>query len=700
MTAQIYNNTSDTLANSIDNVVTSFELSSGNIPSVSAGDYIPIYVVRASDQAFETMHVTAVSGTTITVDRAAESPGNSPLAFSSGDSVQIRQTRQSLLEMEASSMTAATATGQSETVADALGGRVVSTESIASMQGLDTSSIPDGKKFSVLSWHPPTFPSADLHGGGNFYWDSGSPKSLHNGISVISPTVPTVTNQAGATEEDRVQNFIDGTGETDGGGNGVFVREIEGGRVKATDAGAKPGASFDSTYPIQKILDNFQVCDLENHQFKITSVTSQHCALWGNAAELVSSATTFAVYYNVGYTPENPNIDISRKLIDGVHITSDAAQTGDDVAFNAGAVGLKIRGNNNVFGYVDISKFEKGVDMTEDDTYIIDFDWLRVRFCDIGINADFSAANNSGERISVKGGVIADNNYNANTNLCNLWLDHVSVDYPKKAHWKDNVTDVGGVASSAVKLKNCHIETTVDRTPDTEVRFGNSGAMSIEDCVIWDGTFGATDTSGIQLFGPSGRVYVSNTPLRFSSESYIADPSSNVAWRDSQKAMFNQYQRVSRKASGFINNGLENGNTSGWSSNFPGNIAHDSVSGADGSTNSVRVDSRQFEAVDLFTSKSPIPHGSLESLVSVWFKKETGSLSLTFTVDFYDADDNLIESNTYRSSASLTAGFEFDSSLNSVPSGAAYLQMKFSIPLHDGVGQESFNVDEAYVTYF
>lgn len=102
MAAQIYNNTFDTLATDIDSVVTSFDVSSGDIPAVAAGDYIPIHVIRASDKALEIMHVTDVSGTTLTVDRAAEPPGDSPITFKSGDRVEIRPTRQSLAETDVS----------------------------------------------------------------------------------------------------------------------------------------------------------------------------------------------------------------------------------------------------------------------------------------------------------------------------------------------------------------------------------------------------------------------------------------------------------------------------------------------------------------------------------------------------------------------------------------------------------------------
>lgn len=58
-------------------------------------------------------------------------------------------------------------------------------------------------------------------GGGEFYWDATKLKSLHNGGTVISPTVPwdgTFTGLSG---------FLIGTGETSPGGSGCWVRRYD-----------------------------------------------------------------------------------------------------------------------------------------------------------------------------------------------------------------------------------------------------------------------------------------------------------------------------------------------------------------------------------------------------------------------------------------------------------------------------------------
>lgn len=55
-------------------------------------------------------------------------------------------------------------------------------------------------------------------GGGQFYWDASKPKYQHNGITIFSPTVPWDGSYAGLAA------FLAGTGETDSGGFGCWIR--------------------------------------------------------------------------------------------------------------------------------------------------------------------------------------------------------------------------------------------------------------------------------------------------------------------------------------------------------------------------------------------------------------------------------------------------------------------------------------------
>lgn len=78
--------------------------------------------------------------------------------------------------------------------------------------------------YHVIDWHPGGAAKADPQGGGTFTFKSGVAKSQHNGGTIISPTVPPVSAQAGASFAERVANFLAGAGETDPAGSGVFVR--------------------------------------------------------------------------------------------------------------------------------------------------------------------------------------------------------------------------------------------------------------------------------------------------------------------------------------------------------------------------------------------------------------------------------------------------------------------------------------------
>lgn len=90
--------------------------------------------------------------------------------------------------------------------------------------------------YLVKGWYPD-----QEFGGDAFAWLPDEPKSSHDGGVYISPTVPAVSNQAGATAADRQNNFRDGTGETDPGGTGVFARLFSG-PVQNVMFGGTPGA--------------------------------------------------------------------------------------------------------------------------------------------------------------------------------------------------------------------------------------------------------------------------------------------------------------------------------------------------------------------------------------------------------------------------------------------------------------------------
>ena len=57
----------------------------------------------------------------------------------------------------------------------------------------------------------------------SFRYKASYAKSMHDGFKFVSPTVPPISEQAGASLRERRDNFLAGVGETDPSGNGVFV---------------------------------------------------------------------------------------------------------------------------------------------------------------------------------------------------------------------------------------------------------------------------------------------------------------------------------------------------------------------------------------------------------------------------------------------------------------------------------------------
>lgn len=85
---------------------------------------------------------------------------------------------------------------------------------------------------STLSWH-----SGLKKGGLTFSWSPTTPKSRHNGGTIISPTVP-YSDGAGLLE------FLNGTYEPQPGGNGCWVADIYGQEVNTLHFGAKADGVF------------------------------------------------------------------------------------------------------------------------------------------------------------------------------------------------------------------------------------------------------------------------------------------------------------------------------------------------------------------------------------------------------------------------------------------------------------------------
>lgn len=103
---------------------------------------------------------------------------------------------------------------------------------ITALSELDTGGLVDGQQFSVSGWR-----TGESALSGMYEYKTGRPKSDHDGLWAVSPTVPGI-GVGGQTE----QGFINGDGETDPGGAGVFVRKSEA-VVYASDYAEPPTAA-------------------------------------------------------------------------------------------------------------------------------------------------------------------------------------------------------------------------------------------------------------------------------------------------------------------------------------------------------------------------------------------------------------------------------------------------------------------------
>lgn len=117
--------------------------------------------------------------------------------------------------------------------------RIDSVENIAGLTG-----DYDGQQISMLGWHS----GSDI-GGGILYWDSGRAKSDHNGGTVFSPTVPWSIV---------VGDYLDGVGETDSGGAGVWVR-FDSHYVTPDMFGARLLSGIDTVSVVSAILSDYSV---------------------------------------------------------------------------------------------------------------------------------------------------------------------------------------------------------------------------------------------------------------------------------------------------------------------------------------------------------------------------------------------------------------------------------------------------------
>jgi hypothetical protein len=139
-------------------------------------------------------------------------------------------------------------------------------------EGLPTvENAQNGDTYLVAGWWDGAFAYNDpsTRGGGSYVFAEDVPKSQHNGGFVVSPTAPAVSTQSGASASARRDNFLAGTGETDAGGTGCFVKFK--GTAVFEDYGCFGDGAQDDTEAVRATLSN--------HKYVSWASASSVCAV-------------------------------------------------------------------------------------------------------------------------------------------------------------------------------------------------------------------------------------------------------------------------------------------------------------------------------------------------------------------------------------------------------------------------------------
>lgn len=128
--------------------------------------------------------------------------------------------------------------------------------------------------------------------------------------------------------------------------------------------------------------------------------------------------------------------------------------------------GLNIAGHHLNFVDVKVSGFNRGINITNSNTYILTFERCVLNNCktalfgDLGGNYGATAVTNSGEMIRLSNSVISNSGtgFAVSGNNMGLFLEKTCIDF----------TNIFGKAyDSHVFLTDCHLETTYNATPST-----------------------------------------------------------------------------------------------------------------------------------------------------------------------------------------------------------------------------------------
>jgi hypothetical protein len=210
----------------------------------------------------------------------------------------------------------------------------------------------NGQLFTALSWK-----ENGTTGGGQFVYQETVDKSLHNGGTIVSPSVPPLSKQ------NSLSDFLEGVGETDALGSGCFVR-VNPSVLTADMFGAEQNGedAAPSINKAIKVADNDRVVfDFEAGKFLIGSpitISGTSQVVSGSR----SSIEPFGVY------------------------------TGDAVVIEPSNVGQRISLPN-------IANFSNGVGLTVFGTNVADISIKTISGCNQGLKLKTEAATGFADKL-------------------------------------------------------------------------------------------------------------------------------------------------------------------------------------------------------------------------------------------------------------------------------------------------------------
>ena len=363
-----------------------------------------------------------------------------------------------------------------------------------------------------------------------------------------------------------------------------------------------------------------------------------------------------------------------------------AGNVGEAVTYTANLTGLEINTSNISFDHCPLTGFDKATNFGSN-SYAIEFNQCTSRFNNYGFYFDATGKTNLGEKISWTCGGITNNNYGIYNNLGELFFRNISLDYNKEAHIAENITDLGGVASTVMNFDGCHIENTKANSAEGKVRITNSGRLVIRGGMVYD------DANSI--ITNSGTLVIDSPIWRIAETKYTITNTGRVSAKNIIPIASYMNSRLCRELSGIQNNGMETGNTTGWTATTGTNFAASTDHPYEG-TYGLRVGPTAVGTATVVNSKKCIiPPGCPAIELTAWGFNGHSAADGFLVLRIFDIDDNGVDAQVAALTHGGTANARYYISTTAPPNGG-YAIVEVSIAA-SATTNEYIYMDEFYL---